>query len=68
MKKFYIKERCNSQFVKPYYVALGEISKKESKKSISTVYGNNYLLTFDNFKDYNDKIKDLENQGFIVYK
>lgn len=52
-KFWYIKERFNPQLDKPYYRALGNISKLEASRHESTLYGYNNLLRFDNEEDYN---------------
>ena len=51
-KFWYIKKRHNPQFSKPYYRALGNISKLEAGRHESTLYGCNTLLRFDNEEDY----------------
>lgn len=56
-KFWYIKERHNPQFDKPYYRALGNISKLEASRHENTLYGYNILLKYDNEKDYNDALK-----------
>jgi hypothetical protein len=51
-KFWYIKERFNPQFDKPYYRALGNISKLEASRHESTLYGYNSIIRFDNEEDY----------------
>jgi len=64
--KFYIKERYNPQFDKPYYVALGKLTKKEAKKKESSIYGNNYILSYDTEENYNKALNDFKEKGFNV--
>lgn len=66
-KKFYIKERHNPQFDKPYYVAEGQLTKVEAEKKENTVYGNNYMLSYDNQKEYTDAINKFKTDGFNVH-
>jgi hypothetical protein len=64
--KFYIKERNNPQFSKPYYVAKGQMTKKASNRLIETVYGYNTLLSFDSEEEYLKAIDNLKETGFRV--
>lgn len=66
-KYWYIKERCNSQLSRPYYNALGNISKKEATKHENPIYGHNYLLRFNNESDYEKEISKLKEQGYKFY-
>jgi hypothetical protein len=58
-KFWYIKERHNPQFDKPYYTGLGRISQKEVKEYENPLYGFNVLLKFDNESDYKLKLVEL---------
>jgi len=64
--KFYLKERHNPQFDKPYYVAEGQLTKAEAKKKEKSAYGDNYILAYDTEKEYKDAIDKLINDGFSV--
>jgi len=65
-KKFYIKERFNPQFDKPYYVAKGQLTKKEAKKIENSIYGNNYMLQYNTEIEYKEAIDKLKADGFKV--
>lgn len=58
-KKWYIKERHNPQFKAPYYVACGQLTKKEAKKKENPIYGSNYMLPFDTEEEYNKELTKL---------
>lgn len=57
--KYYIKERHNPQFKKPYYIAYGKLSKKEANKIEDSLYGCNIILSFSTKKEYKEKCKQL---------
>jgi hypothetical protein len=65
-KLFYIVERHNPQFKKPYYIKCGQLSKKEAKAKGSSIYGTNYLLTYQTEQEYNDAIELFKAKGFNV--
>lgn len=65
-KKFYLKERHNPQFGKPYYVAEGQLTKSDAKKKEKPSYGDNYMLSYDTKEEYTAAINKLESAGFIV--
>lgn len=50
-KKFYIKERHNPQFDKPYYVPKGQLTKKDANKMENSLYGDNYMLVDQSVKN-----------------
>lgn len=66
-KKFYIKERYNPQFDKPYYVAKGQMTKKDVKEMLKPGYGTNYALSFDTDVEYKAKIAELTQLGYRVH-
>lgn len=66
MKDFYIKERHNPQIKKPYYIAYGQLTKKEARLAGNTIYGSNTMLSFSSKEEYEKKIEDLKNKGFNV--
>lgn len=67
--KYYIKSRYNPHFIKPYYVACGQLTKKEAdQKENNSVLGLNIMLSYDTQSEYLAKIEELELQGFTVYK
>ena len=63
---YYIVERNNPQFKKPYYIKRGQLSKREANKSLATVYGTNYLIECPTYQEYIDKINELVKQGFDI--
>lgn len=66
-KKFYLKERHNPQLGKPYYVPLGQISKKEALKNKNCIYGYNNILEFDNIDEYQAAIAEKKENGFTIH-
>jgi len=66
MKKWYIKERCNPQFDKPYYTRCGQLTKKEARAKESSAYGENFMLGFDTEAEYANKIERLISEGYRV--
>lgn len=62
MKKWYIKERHNPQ-LGIYYVPMGQRTKTEAKAYERSIYGDNYMLSFDTQKEYESKLQDLKAQG-----
>ncbi len=65
-KQFYIKQRNNPQFDKPYYVAEGQLTKKDAKKKESSLYGNNYMTGYATEQEYKDAIEKLKADGYSV--
>jgi hypothetical protein len=63
---YWIKERYNPQFDRPYYVALGSISAHSANERIKPLYGSNYLLKFSTKQEYEAKLAELKDQGFNV--
>ena len=67
MKKWYIKERHNPQ-LGIYYCLLNQLTKKEAKEYEKSIYGDNYILSFDTKEEYENKIKELEKNKEKIYK
>lgn len=65
-KKFYIKERSNPQFKQPYFIACGQLSKKEAKAKENSIYGTNYMVAYDTEDEYILAIETLRMDGFSV--
>ena len=65
-KKFYLTERHNPQFSKPYYIKCGQLSKKEADLKSNPLYGHNVMLSFDNELKYNNAIENYKSQGFNI--
>jgi len=66
-KKFYIKERHNPQFNKPYYVPQGQLTKKDANKMENSIYGDNYMLAYETEQEYKDAIEKLKAEGYRVH-
>jgi hypothetical protein len=62
-KKFYLKERHNPQFKNPYYVACGQLTKKDAKAKENSLYGDNFMIAYETEKEYNDAIEKLKANG-----
>ncbi len=56
-KYWYIKERHNPQFKKPYYILLGNISAKDAKACENTLYGYNIVHRFETYELYKQGIR-----------
>ena len=65
-KSYWIKERHNPQFEKPYYTACGQLTIKEAKSMENSLYGSNYMLRFHTKDSYVKKILQLRKNGFSV--
>ena len=65
-KQFYIKQRNNPQLKKPYYVAEGQLTKKDAKRKESSLYGDNYMIGYATEEEYKDAIKKLKANGYSL--
>lgn len=63
---WYIKER-HSQQLGVYYVACGQLTKKEAKAMEKTLYGDNFLHGFANERQYLDELARLRRIGEKVH-
>lgn len=66
-KKFYIKERHNPQFTKPYYVTMGQLSKAAANKRKKSIYGENVMLSYETKEEYEAAINELREKEFSVH-
>lgn len=68
MKKllFYIGRRFNPQLSKPYYIAYGQMSKKDAKKANETSYGSIYIDSYNTKEEYDLVITDITSKGFNI--
>lgn len=68
MKKlsYWIKERHNPQFDKPYYVTYGQMTKAEAYKKEDTRYGTNYMLEYKTEAAYLAAAEQFKKDGFRV--
>ena len=65
-KLFYIGEKSNPQFSKSYYVAYGQLTKKEALKRENCAYGKMYLTSYNTKEEYVAAKEKLYNDGFRV--
>lgn len=63
--KFYIKERHNPQ-IEVYYVAKGQLTKKDAKKEEGSLYGFNIMKFYDTKEEYENAIEKLKSVGARV--
>jgi hypothetical protein len=68
MKKYYLGTRRNPQLPKPYYVAYGQLTKKDAKSRENCLYGSMYLRPFDTKEEYENEILLKESMGYRVSK
>ncbi len=66
-KLYYIKERHNPQFKKPYYVPKGQLTKKEAEQAENSSYGSNVMLEYKTLDEYNEAILNFRQQGFNIH-
>lgn len=66
-KSYWIRERHNPQFDKPYYSACGRLSKRAAKKKEDALYGFNVMLEYKSPEEYAEAIKKFVADGFTVY-
>jgi len=64
--KYYIIERDNPQLSKPYYIAVGKISKAKAKKLENCKHGINMALEYETEDDYTKAIQGLMAEGYTV--
>lgn len=64
--KFYLGERHNPQFSKPYYVSYGKLSKKDAKKKEESLYGSMYLTAFDTLTELDLEVQKKREAGYTV--
>ncbi|MEO6305071.1 MAG: hypothetical protein ABIP51_18075 [Bacteroidia bacterium] len=65
--KYYLIERHNPQFSKPYYIKQGQLSKKDAKKLTAPGYGYNNAVEFETEEEYNKAILGATANGFRVH-
>lgn len=66
-KNYYIGLRTNPQ-LKSYYVAYGQLTKKDAKAKENCVYGSMSLTSYESENEYQAKIDELKENGFRVSK
>jgi hypothetical protein len=59
---YWIKERYNPQ-LGTYYVACGQLSKKEAKRHERSIYGDNIMHEYCTQTDYEAKLAQLRQLG-----
>ena len=65
-KLFYIGERINPQFAKSYYIAYGQLTKKEALKKEDCIYGEIYLTGYNTKAEYNAERKNYAMMGLVL--
>ena len=60
---WWIKERHNPQFKKPYFILSGQMTIKEAKQMENPIYGENYMHKFSTKKEYEKRIQELRSSG-----
>ena len=60
-KFYWLKERHNPQFKKPYWKACGQITAKAAKAKEASIYGDTYMHEFVTKEEYEKKISELKN-------
>jgi hypothetical protein len=65
MKKYYIKERHNPQ-LGIYYVLENQLTKKEAESKEKSLYGTNYMHSYNTFEEYKKAIQELKDQGHKI--
>ena len=63
---FYIGERSNPQLSKPYYVAMGKLTKKEAASRAKPVYGSMRLTGYATEAEYTASLEALKGDGKVV--
>ena len=64
---FYIGERHNPQFKKPYYKLYSQPSKKDAKSKENCAYGSMYLTSYNTVEEYNATIVNLRDSGYSIH-
>ena len=65
-KKYYIGERSNPQFARSYYVAYGQLTKKDATKKETTSYGGMTLIGYTTQEEFDVQIELLRASGLSV--
>jgi hypothetical protein len=63
---FYIGERVNPQLKKSYYVAYGQLGKREARDKEDCAYGSMYINSYETEEEYGKEIIKLKENGFNV--
>jgi len=63
---YWIKERNNPQFDKPYFVAYGQMKAREARKLENAIYGSNIMRKFRTKKAYDQTLEKLKEDGYSV--
>lgn len=65
-QSFWIKQRHNPQ-TGIYYVACGQMAKKDARENEEPLYGYNVMLEFKDETEYKTRLKELRTKGERVY-
>lgn len=65
---YWIKERHNPQFDKPYYSACGQLTYSKARRmQEGALYGHNVMLEYKTEAEYNAALEKFQADGFTVY-
>jgi hypothetical protein len=67
VKSYWIKERHNPQFDKPYYSACGQLSRREAAKKEESLHGFNVMHEYKTEAEYLAALEQLQADGYTVY-
>ena len=65
-KPFWIKRRHNPQ-LGVYHVAMGRLSLKSARVHEHPLYGDNEMIRFDDENAYNQRLKELKEEGSLSH-
>ena len=66
-KLYYIGERSNPQFQKPYYVNYGFLSKAEAVRKEKCSYGSMHLTAYETVEEALIAFRKLKDEGFRIH-
>ena len=64
---WWIKERHNPQFTKPYYTGCGQLSKRAARKHEQPLCGENVMIAFTSKRAYLRRLDELRAAGNVVF-
>lgn len=67
--KYYIGEKSNPQFSKPYYVAYGTLTTHQAKMKENDPFHSQpvKVTAYDTQEDYTKRVEQLKSSGHTVY-
>jgi hypothetical protein len=66
-QSYWIKERHNPQFDKPYYWGCGQLGKRAAAKKEDSKYGHNVMLEYETEAEYTAALEKFKADGYTVY-